>query len=93
MRSLIRLTDYKVNEIYDIFKIADEVQEGNYDDILKRKSVILFFPNSSIRTRVSFEKSVCWVCCMQKYEVYIVCFYKKRNTRLGVTCLIIIYQW
>lgn len=58
MRSLIRLTDYKVNEIYDIFKIADEVQEGNYDDILKRKSVILFFPNSSIRTRVSFEKGV-----------------------------------
>lgn len=58
MRSLIRLTDYEVNDIYDIFKIADEVQEGKYADILKHKSVILFFPNSSIRTRVSFEKGI-----------------------------------
>lgn len=58
MRSLIRLTDYEANDIYNIFKIADEIQEGKYADFLKRKSAILFFPNTSIRTRVSFEKGI-----------------------------------
>lgn len=58
MKSFIRLTDYSVNDIYDIFALTDEVRKGKYQGILKGKSVILFFPNSSIRTRVSFEKGV-----------------------------------
>lgn len=58
MKNLIRLTDYLVNDIYDIFHIADELTVGKYTDILKGKSVILFFPNSSIRTRVTFEKGI-----------------------------------
>ena len=58
MRNLIRLTDYKPNDIYNIFTIADEVQQGKYAGLLKGKSVVLFFPNSSIRTRVTFEKGI-----------------------------------
>ena len=58
MKSLIRLTDYTTDDIYNIFKIADEVRKGKYKDILKGKSVVLFFPNSSIRTRVTFEKGI-----------------------------------
>lgn len=58
MKNLIRLTDYTPNDIYDIFRLADEVQQGKYDNILKGKTVVLFFPNSSIRTRVSFEKGI-----------------------------------
>lgn len=58
MKKLIRLTDYQKEDIYDIFQIADEVQQGKYKDILKGKSVVLFFPNSSIRTRVTFEKGI-----------------------------------
>ncbi len=58
MKNLIRLTDYQKDDIYDIFKIADEVGQGKYSDILKGKSVVLFFPNSSIRTRVTFEKGI-----------------------------------
>lgn len=58
MKKLIRLTDYNANDIYDIFKIADEVKQGKYDTILKGKSVVLFFPNSSIRTRITFEKGI-----------------------------------
>lgn len=58
MKNLIRLTDYSVNDIYDIFHIADDLTLGKYTDILKGKSVILFFPNSSIRTRVTFEKGI-----------------------------------
>ena len=58
MKNLIRLTDYNSNDIYDIFKIADEVQQGKYRDALKGRSIILFFPASSIRTRVTFEKGI-----------------------------------
>ena len=59
MKNLIRLTDYCANDIYDIFHIADEISVGKYADILKGKWVVLFFPNSSIRTRISFEKGIC----------------------------------
>lgn len=58
MKNLIRLTDYQANDVYDIFKIADEAQQGKYNDILKGKSIVLFFTNSSIRTRVTFEKGI-----------------------------------
>lgn len=58
MANFARLTDYTPKDIYDIFKIADEVKIGKYSGILEGKSVILFFPNSSIRTRVSFEKGI-----------------------------------
>jgi ornithine carbamoyltransferase len=58
MKHLIKLTDYTSDEIYEIFRIADEIRQGKYSNILKGKSVVLFFPNSSIRTRVSFEKGI-----------------------------------
>jgi len=58
MKKLIRLTDYTKNDIYNIFKLADEVVQGKHTDILKGKTVVLFFPNSSIRTRVTFEKGI-----------------------------------
>lgn len=58
MKNLIHLTDFTLEEIYDIFHIADELQQGHYKDILKGKTVVLFFPSSSIRTRVTFEKGI-----------------------------------
>lgn len=58
MKNLIRLTDYKAKEVYEIFDIADEIIQGKYKDILNGKTVVLFFPNSSIRTRVTFEKGI-----------------------------------
>jgi len=59
MKNTIRLTDYKKEEIFEIFRIADELQTTNkYKDFLKGKTVVMFFPNNSIRTRVSFEKGV-----------------------------------
>ena len=59
MKNLIRLADYTAKEIFEIFQIADEIKQGShYRDILKGKSVILFFPSSSIRTRVTFEKGI-----------------------------------
>lgn len=59
MRDLIRLTDIQSSGIYEIFKIADEICMGKYKKFLAEKSVISFFPASSIRTRITFEKGVC----------------------------------
>lgn len=58
MKNFIRLTDFDKNDIYDIFQLTDEVRKGTYRDFLKGKSIILFFPNTSIRTRVTFEKGI-----------------------------------
>lgn len=58
MKNLIRLTDLTAKDIYEIFSIADEIGTGKYSDILKEKSAVLFFPSSSIRTRVTFEKGI-----------------------------------
>lgn len=58
MKSLIRLTDYSKEEILEIFKIADELRQGKYADFLRGKTVVMFFPASSIRTRVTFEKGI-----------------------------------
>ena len=59
MKNLLRLTQLQPGEIYEIFHIADEIYAGKYRDALKGKSVILFCPDTSIRTRVTFEKGIC----------------------------------
>lgn len=58
MKNLIRLSDYSAGEIREIFGIADDLQKGRYSDFLKGKTVVMFFPQSSIRTRVTFEKGI-----------------------------------
>lgn len=58
MKDLVRLTDMQAGDVYDIFNIADEISSGNYSSFLRGKSVVLFFPASSIRTRVTFEKGI-----------------------------------
>ena len=58
MKHLIRLTDLNVDNVYKIFEIADELPQGKYKDALKGKTVVMFFPNTSIRTRVTFEKGI-----------------------------------
>lgn len=58
MKNFIRLTDYSIDEIKNIFSIADEIENGKYGNMLKGKTVVMFFPNNSIRTRVSFEKGI-----------------------------------
>ena len=58
MKHLLKLTDLQPSEIYEIFHIADEIYDGKYRDALTGKSVVLFFPGTSIRTRVTFEKGI-----------------------------------
>ena len=58
MNDLIRLTDFKQSEIFEIFELADRLREGEFGTALKGKSAVMFFPNTSIRTRVTFEKGI-----------------------------------
>ncbi|MDD2480683.1 MAG: peptide transporter [Lutispora sp.] len=58
MKNLIRLDDYTPKEILEIFNLTDKIIQGQYTSYLQGKTVVLFFPNSSIRTRVTFEKGI-----------------------------------
>ncbi len=58
-KSLVFIDDFSKEEIYEIFKLADKFS----DDMsqvrpLEGKTVVLFFPENSIRTRVTFEKGI-----------------------------------
>lgn len=58
MKSLVRLREYSRDDVQRIFNIADELQSGKYNDFLKGKTIVMFFPDSSIRTRITFEKGI-----------------------------------
>lgn len=58
MKNLIDLRSINKEDIFEIFHIADKIQEGKFKDFLNGKSIVLFFPNTSIRTRVTFEKGI-----------------------------------
>lgn len=58
MRHMIRLNDFTKEEVIQIFHIADEIKQGKYKNYLQRKTIVMFFPSSSIRTIVTFEKGI-----------------------------------
>lgn len=58
MKHLIRLTNYTREDVKEIFRIADEIPGGAYRDFLKGKTIVMFFPESSIRTKVTFQKGI-----------------------------------
>lgn len=58
-KDTIRLTDYTMREVLEIFKIADELQTTEkYKNFLAGKTAVMFFPSNSIRTRIAFEKGI-----------------------------------
>jgi len=58
MRNFIRLSDFTRDDVLRIFQIADDILQGNYKRYLEEKTIVMFFPASSIRTRVTFEKGI-----------------------------------
>ena len=58
MRNLIDLLCLKKDNIFEIFHIADKIQKGEFKNFLNGKSMVLFFPSTSLRTRVTFEKGI-----------------------------------
>lgn len=58
-RKLVYIDDFSKEEIYKIFKMADAlVKDEGRAKPLEGKTIVLFFPESSIRTRVTFEKGI-----------------------------------
>jgi ornithine carbamoyltransferase len=58
MKHLIQLTDYSAQDLRSVFTLADELKTGKHKNSLTGNTVVLFFPSSSIRTRVTFEKGI-----------------------------------
>lgn len=58
-KHFIHLSDFSRQEISHIFQLADRLKTaGETDKLLEGKTIVLFVPESSIRTRVSFEKGI-----------------------------------
>lgn len=58
MKHMLRLTDFTPQELFRIFEMADEIGRGKHSDALHGKTVVMFFPDTSLRTRVTYEKGV-----------------------------------
>lgn len=58
MMHLLSLKDLTRPQIMKIFRLADKLTLQNGSKILKGKTFILFFPQTSIRTRLTFEKGI-----------------------------------
>ncbi len=58
MGNLVDLLSLRKEDIFEIFHIADKIQRGEFKNFFNGKSIVLFFPNTSLRTRVTFEKGI-----------------------------------
>ena len=58
MHHFVRLMNFCAEDVLRIFRTADEIKQGMHTGFLKGKCIVLFFPASSIRTRVTFEKGI-----------------------------------
>lgn len=58
-KSLVFIDGFSKEEIYEIFELADKFSDDmSRVRALEGKTVVLFFPESSIRTRLTFEKGI-----------------------------------
>lgn len=56
--NLLKLNDLTESQIQDIFGLAEKLKCQGKVDYLKGKTFLLFFPETSIRTRITFEKGI-----------------------------------
>lgn len=55
---LLSVDDLTEDQIAAIFALADRLNAGSGSATLAGKSMVLFFPDSGIRTRLTFEKGI-----------------------------------
>ncbi|WP_199622159.1 ornithine carbamoyltransferase [Paenibacillus alkalitolerans] len=56
--NLLDIDELTSNQITDIFDLADKLRFGKEELSLSGRTFILFFPESSLRTRITFEKGI-----------------------------------
>ncbi len=54
----LHVSDLSTQEVHTVFDLADRLKKGERHSPLENKTVALFFPQSSLRTRLSFERGV-----------------------------------
>ena len=60
IRNLINITDFSVEEIDELIRVADDIVENHaaYEDICAHKKLATLFFEPSTRTRLSFEAAM-----------------------------------
>lgn len=56
--NFLDINELSPQQINDIFRLADQLSSEKSEPLLAGKTFILFFPESSLRTRISFEKGI-----------------------------------
>lgn len=70
MKNFVRLTDLQPEDVYEIFRIADEINSGKYKGFLSGKSVILFFlPQASGRGSLLKRALTCWAVIRSSFPL------------------------
>lgn len=54
----LNINQFTAEQILDIFELTDRLRLRKSEPLLEGKTMILFFPETSLRTRVSFEKGI-----------------------------------
>lgn len=52
------ITHFTSEQILEIFELTDQLRYRTSEPLLQGKTMILFFPDTSLRTRISFEKGI-----------------------------------
>lgn len=56
--NLLDINELSTDQILNIFQLTDEIKLGRHNNCLSGKTFILFFPELSIRTRITFERGI-----------------------------------
>ncbi|WP_416150277.1 hypothetical protein ACM26V_04635 [Salipaludibacillus sp. HK11] len=56
--NLLSIDDLSKRKVNEIFYLASKVKHQGYSNVLNGKHFVLFFPESSLRTRITFEKGI-----------------------------------
>ena len=56
--NLLDINELSSGQILNMFQLTDEIKMNMHRNTFKGKTFILFFPESSIRTRITFEKGI-----------------------------------
>lgn len=56
--NLLSIKELTEQQVVEIFDLSRRLKHQDNTDVLKRKNFVLFFPESSLRTRITFEKGI-----------------------------------
>lgn len=56
--NLLNIKELSEIQVNEIFNLTIKIKQKDNSNVLNRKSFVLFFPESSLRTRITFEKGI-----------------------------------